>query len=416
MVLFDIVYLLVLVLSVPLWARMLFKREYRRILKHRFSPAIEPAARKRIWIHAVSVGEVKSLKSLIERLRQEYDQEIVLSVTTPSGFEFARMEYQDIEVINAPVDLSFTIKSFLRRINPGVLILNELEIWPNWILLTSRAKIPILLVNGRISEQAYRRYRFFRAFTRGLLSRLDLFLVQAEVYRERFLQLHIPAHKIMVCGSIKAETAFDAAACLPVDREIFKHLRIEKNKKRILCLASTHESDERAAAPLLNELCRSFSVILVPRHIDRVAEIEMLLQDHGVKYVRWSDSKKIDFDEEVLLFDSMGYLFNILKISDLVFMGGTFDKRIGGHNLYEPAVLGKMIVGGPFYNNFPDIGRELEERGAYKKVNGPAELKGFLLDSENIDLEKIAVQAQEAVSKRKGSIACILKQIRGLID
>lgn len=386
-------------------------------MKQRFLPGIERSERKRIWIHAVSVGEVCSLKSLIERLSGESDKEIVLSVTTPAGFEFARREYRQVnmKVIGSPVDFSFTIRRFLEKINPEILILNELELWPNWIILARKQHIPILLINGRISERAFKRYRMIRFLLKGFFNRIDRFLVQAELYRERFLRLRIPGRKIIVCGNIKAETAFGTAAHLPPARDIMKHLKINKNEKKILTLASTHSSDERLVVPFLRKLCRRFSVIMVPRHLNRVEEIEKILKDYGVKYARWSRSDKIDIKEEVLLFDSMGYLFNIFKISDIVFMGGTFDEKIGGHNLYEPAILGKLIVGGPFYNSFPDIGQELEERGVYRKITDPGKLVEILFASDGIDFGNIGIQAVEAVSRRKGSIECILKEMHTLM-
>lgn len=419
MVLFDFLYLVVIILSLPLWLKFLFKKEYRLILKHRLSPGINPGNKKRIWIHAVSVGEVKSVGSLIEQLLETYDRDVVLSVTTPSGFEFAKKEYKDINVtvINAPLDFSFTVKTFLKKVNPGILILNELEIWPNWILKTKKENIPILLINGRISERAFKRYKFFSFFMKRFVNLIDLFLVQASVYKEKFAQLDIPVERIIVCGNIKADTAFAATGSLPAEREIRRYLKINqiRNKKKILTLSSTHLSDERVVIPIINKLRETYSVIIVPRHLNRVDEIEGLLVKHEVTFARWSQAGLIDIENKTLIFDKMGCLFNILKISDIVLMGGTFDKKIGGHNLYEPAVLGKLIIGGPCYNNFPDIGRELEKRGVYKLITGPDQLMELLLNTETIDFERVKTQAVEAVSKRRGAVDCILKEIHTMI-
>lgn len=419
MVIFDFLYLVVIILSLPLWLKFLFKKEYRLILKRRLSPGIDPGNKKRIWIHAVSVGEVKSVRSLIEQLTETYDRDVVLSVTTPSGFGFAKKEYKDINVtvINAPLDFSFTIKTFLKKVNPGILILNELEIWPNWILKTKKANIPILLINGRISERAFKRYKFFSFFLKRFVNRIDLFLVQAGVYKEKFAQLDIPVERIIVCGNIKADTAFATAGVLPAEREIRSYLKINqtRNKKKILTLASTHLSDEKVVIPIINKIREAYSLIIVPRHLNRIEEIERLLVEHKVTFARWSQTGRIDIEEKILIFDKMGYLFNILKISDIVLMGGTFDSKIGGHNLYEPAVLGKLIVGGPCYNNFPDIGRELENRGVYRIIPGPDQLSELLLNTETIDFERVKSQAVEAVSRRRGSVDCILKEIHTLV-
>lgn len=416
--LFDLLYLFILILSLPLWLKFLLKKEYRHILKYRLFPGIEPGKGRRIWLHAVSVGEVISVKSLIEQLVNKYENEIVLSVTTPSGFECAKKEYNHIKVkvINAPFDFSFTIKKFLKNVNPCMMILNELEIWPNWILKTKKANIPVLLINGRISDRSFKRYKIFKFILKRFVNKIDLFLVQAEIYKEKFSQLDCPLDRIIVSGNIKADTAFEAAGSLPDNREILNYLRIgqSQNNRRIITLASTHLSDEKLMIPVINEIQEKYSVIIVPRHISRIEEIERMLADHEVKYARWSKAGYIDMEKEVLIFDKMGLLFYVLKISDIVFMGGTFDRKTGGHNLYEPAVLGKLIVGGPCYNNFPDIGKELAARGVYKIMTDMDQLVEFLLNLTDIDFEKIKPQAVEAVSRRRGSVECILKEIQAI--
>lgn len=418
MALFDFLYSIIILITLPLWIKFLFKKEYRDILKHRLSPAVKASEKKRTWIHAVSVGEVRSVRSLIEQLVDKYDQEIVLSVTTPSGFDFAKKEYNDIDVkiINAPLDFSFTIKKFLKKINPGILILNELEIWPNWILKTQKAGIPILLINGRISVNAFKRYKVFKFFLKRFVNKIDLFLVQAELYKEKFMQLDIPGKRIIVCGNIKADTAFAAAGTLPPDAGIWNYLKINgsENNKKILTLASSHPEDEQVLIPMIKKLRDKYSFIIVPRHLKRTEEIGRVLADQGLRFARWSDAESIDIDKEVLLFDKMGYLFHVLKISDIVFMGGTCSRKTGGHNLYEPAVLGKLIVGGPYYNNFPDIGRELAEKGVYRIVSDPDSTAAFLLDVENIDFENIKARAIETAAGRRGSVACILKEIHAI--
>ena len=420
MLLLDFLYILVIILSLPLWLKFLFKKEYRLILKHRLSPEIKPGKKKRIWIHAVSVGEVKSLRSLIGQLVSTDDRDVVLSVTTPSGFEFAKKEYGDlnVRVINAPLDFSFTIKTFIKKVNPAILILNELEIWPNWILKTKKANIPILLINGRISERAFKRYKFFSFFLKHFVKRIDLFLVQAGIYKEKFAQLEIPPERIVVCGNIKADTAYDASRALPPGEEIWAYLKTGKNrnKKKILTLASSHLSDENIVIPAINRLREAYSVIIVPRHLNRIEEIERLLVEQKVTFARWSQVGSFDIGEQTLIFDKMGYLFNIFKISDIVLMGGTFDSKVGGHNLYEPAVLGKLIVGGPCYNNFPDIGRELVNRGVYKIITDQNRLVELLLNRETIDFGSVKKQAVEAVSRRRGSVNCIMKEIQTLIS
>jgi 3-deoxy-D-manno-octulosonic-acid transferase len=407
-----------LLVTLPiLWAKFLFKKEYRSILKHRLSPTICRSDRKRLWVHAVSVGEVRCLRSLIDELKEKYPgKEIVLSVTTPSGFEYAGKEYPDITVINAPLDFSFTIKRFLKKINPQLVILNELEIWPNWVLITHRKKIPLLLINGRVSDMAFKRYKKSLLLLKFFFKRIDRFLVQAELYKERFRQLGIPEEKIKVCGNIKSDEAFQARNYLALEPEIWEFLGIKPNGKKIVTIASSHQSDEQLIAPIIKKLERNFLFIFVPRHLTRLAEIESLLKKYRAHYSIWSQAAgNNDAPANTFIFDRMGYLFHILKVTDIVFMGGTLEQRIGGHNLYEPAVLGKYIVGGPYYNNFPDIGSELVEKGVYRVVNNSQECLEALLNLKKVNREQVSANAVNAVSRRQGSVQCTLKEIHRFI-
>ncbi|MEI6613938.1 MAG: glycosyltransferase N-terminal domain-containing protein, partial [Chrysiogenales bacterium] len=200
MLILDFLYALILLCTFPFWIKYIFKKKYRQLIKNRLRPQSTASKDKTIWIHAVSVGEVRSLKSLIQLLNEK-KQQVVLSVTTPSGYEFARREYSGLPVIHSPLDLSITIKRFIRCINPKLVIFNELEVWPNWISLLHRKKIPMLLINGRISEAAFSRYSFFSFFLWRFFRQIDCFLVQNNIYKKRFQQLKIPAEKIFVCGN-----------------------------------------------------------------------------------------------------------------------------------------------------------------------------------------------------------------------
>lgn len=418
MLLFDVVYLIFLVLALPLWVKFLLKKEYRKILKHRLSPCINYSKEKRIWIHAVSVGEVRSLKYLVDQLKEKYkNKEIVLSVTTPAGYECAQKEYPDIPVINAPLDFSFAIKRFVKKINPQLMIFNELEIWPNWVLIFRRKQIPMLLINGRVSDLAFKRYKKGLFFLKFFFKRIDHYLVQAELYKKRFQELHIPGEKITVSGNIKADEACKGRAFLSSKQEIMEFLGIKPNGKKIVTAASTHQSDEQLIVPIINRLGKDFLFIIVPRHLTRLKEIEIMLKKHQVNYSVWSKTESAGIKPgKVLVFDKMGYLFHILKITDIVFMGGTLEQKIGGHNLYEPAALGKFIVGGPYYNNFPDIGKELAEKDVYKIVKNSHEFMQILVHYKNFDRKNISKNAVSTVSKRRGSIQCILKEIHRFID
>ncbi len=414
MFIIDLFYFIILVLILPFMPKYLFNKDYRLLLKKRLNPAIIPKKdSNRLWIHAVSVGEVKSLKKLIEEINKIKNVEIILSVTTPTGYKIAKTDYTSIKVIMAPIDFSFTIKKFIRNIKPDILILNELELWPNWISIMYKKNIPVLLINGRMSEVAMAKYKRFKFILKYFFNRINSFLVQGEIYKNRFIELGTNPEKIKICGNIKADEAINSKNQLINKTEILKHLKI-KTKNSIITCASTHISDEKIIFPTIFQSYKKHSFIIVPRHPDRVFEITKELDLLNIEYDIWSKSEEIDLQNKVLIFDSIGYLFKIQSISDLIIMGGTFNKKIGGHNLYEPAILGKNIIGGPNFNNFPDIGEELVNANIYNIVNNSNELyeeinKNF---KKHKDIQKEAI---EIVSNRKGSIECIIKEIQKII-
>lgn len=411
MLILDLLYFLLLLLTWPFWLAYVLKKRYRSLLRSRLRPQLEPAAEQAVWIHAVSVGEVRSLRSLIETLAQG-GQRIVLSVTTPAGYEFARREYPGLPVILSPLDLSFVVRRFIDRIRPRLVVFNELEVWPNWISLLRRRRVPMLLINGRVSDKAFRRYRAFRFILRPFFRNVDRFLVQNELYRQRFLRLHVPAEKITVCGNIKADEAENSVRALPPAGEVRSHLGGAGLARRIVVLASSHERDEQVFIPAIPVLGDDYFFIIVPRHVQRAPAIAARLRRLGVRQALYSRQEAGGPGLQALVYDRMGYLLPIMSIADIVFMGGTFAARTGGHNLYEPAALGKVIVGGPHYNNFPDIGRELEAGGAYRRVSDSAQWLEFLKAFPGLDLKRIGDNARKAVAERKGSLACSIEQVR----
>lgn len=409
MLVLDLVYLLLLLVSWPFWLKYLLKPSYRALLKDRLRPRPGLAGEPPLWIHAVSVGEVRSLKSLIEALK---GQRVVLSVTTPAGYAFARGMFPDLQVFLAPLDLSFVVRRFVETIRPRLIVFNELEIWPNWIALLRRRRVPMLLINGRISQPAFRRYRFFGPLLRPFFRSVDRLLVQNDLYKQRFIRMGIAAERITVCGNIKADEAEGSLAGIPPPAEVFALLQVPLLARRIVILASSHEEDEAVFIPAIAAQAAAYFFIIVPRHIERAEAIADRLQQAGVRCARHSRQKAAGGAIDCLIYDRMGFLFPIMSIADIVFMGGTFQAATGGHNLYEPAALGKVIVGGPHYDNFPEIGRDLEERGAYFRVSDSREWQKFLATFPNIDRQRIGDNARAAVAARKGSLACSIEHIR----
>ena len=176
---------------------------------------------------------------------------------------------------------------------------------------------------------------------------------------------------------------------------------MDKSSKKTMVFASTHSGDEDIFFPVLKEISRDYTSIIIPRHLSRVGEIQKKLNEFNIQYSLWSQIGQSRPENDILIFDHIGYLFNIYKIADIVFMGGTFEKKIGGHNLYEPASQGKCILGGPFTNNFPDIGKELINLGVYRVITDTTEFRKTLTAIKELDFDLIDKKAIRALFQKE---------------
>lgn len=412
----DLVYLLLTLLFFPVAIPYLLRGEYRHLLLRRLHPKLPPL-RGSIWIHAVSVGEVRSLRRLITALRETTSAPIVLSVTTPSGLAVADKLFPDLAaVIPAPVDLSWVVGRFLRRIQPRLMLFHELEIWPTWIAQLSRRHIPVAITNTRISEKAFRRYRRAAWLLRPAFAAVTRWLVQEETYRERLLRLGVPADRMIVCGSLKADEAVDGRDHLPPADEVLAKLGLSRQGLPLLVVASSHPADEELVLPVLAGQKGRLRPVLVPRHPGRIAEIEAACSRLGLVSVRHSDHPGPVFPAaDLLIYDRIGYLFPILSVADLVFMGGTCDPRVAGHNLYEPASLGRPIAGGPHCENFAAIAEALRRADAYRTVTSTAELSAWLAEMNPERRHSEGARARTVAEESRGALACTLSQLRPLL-
>ncbi|MDY0296713.1 MAG: glycosyltransferase N-terminal domain-containing protein [Acidobacteriota bacterium] len=409
----DLLYGLAFLAGLPLWFPRLLKREQRRHLLRRFAPATTPIAAGCIWIHAVSVGEVRGISDLIARVRDTFALPVVLTVTTLSGYNWARKSLADVAVIPAPIDFTWVIRRYLRCLAPRLLLLNELEVWPNWTRLAQQRGIPIVVANARMSAGAFRRYRRFRGLVRASFSRPHAWLAQSSAYMQRFVELGVAPDRIRVCGNIKADQALAAVEHLPSRDEILAHLRAREPRKPLVVLSSTHDEDEARLLPALAAMPIAPAVILVPRHPGRVAAICRRLEKLDLPFAVWSHASAVDLDRGILVYDRIGYLLPLMSIADQVFMGGTFSPHTGGHNLYEPAALGRPIWGGPEFSNFPEISRALLNAGAYRMVTDDAGVAGALALAAD---PATGARARAVVEAMRGTTARILAEIEKWLD
>lgn len=336
-----------------------------------YDPQLLAALKKKpvVWIHAVSVGESRAAIPLIRKIHQDYpDHLVLLSNVTETGHAIA-LENPDVDhCIFFPFDFSWTVKRALSLIKPEAIVIVETEIWPNFTRRAGQLEIPLLLVNGRISDRSYPRYRFVRFLLRPVLETFSAFCMQSQADSERITALGALSSRVENTGNMK----FDH------ELKIVSPEQIAINKKRfslpentaILVAGSTHDGEEKLLVEACNniaeELDRDLILVLIPRHPERKKEVRSLLKSVGVTCrlrSRLEENAPLLAPRDVLLVDTLGEVLDFYSVADLVFVGGSFVP-IGGHNLLEASLLSKPVLFGPHIHNFKEISKKLIRSGA----------------------------------------------------
>lgn len=363
-------------------------RELRgRWIRERFGlldPSIATHNAPLIWVHAVSVGEAIASASLIKKLKERHPSlDIVISTVTDTGRKVAMERMGDSAgIIYVPFDLPFAIHNTVKRIRPSAFIIMETELWPNTIRILSELNIPVLLLNGRISERSFNGYKKLKFFIKDVLKKVSLLCMQEGVYADRIRSLGAEPERVRVIGSFK----FDTRPSAPVP-EWTKAL-----KGPVIIAGSTHRTEEDVVLDAYIKLKNDFprlNLIIAPRHPGRFKEVEELVERRGLEYVKRSEisrqsiagSPKAVFDENaiddrrspaddrrasgglVVILDVMGELSSVYGASDIAVMGGSFIGH-GGQNPLEPAYWERAIVCGPHMENFPFIDNFYKSKGA----------------------------------------------------
>jgi len=374
-----------------------------------------------VWFHAVSVGEVNLLGPLLAELaRRRSDCECVISTTTQTGYALACRRYPEQTVFYCPLDFSWAVRRALRRVRPSLLVLAELELWPNLIRLARSGGARVAVINGRLSPRSFRGYSRFARFIRPMVAGLDLIAAQNAEYADRFLALGALPEKVRVTGSIK----FDGAQS---DRRnpLTQRLRALAGfaPDDIVFLAgSTQEPEEALALDTFRQLQPLHSrlrLVLVPRHPDRFAAVAARLDASGVPWQR-----RTDFDRQspnpavrVLLVDSVGELGGWWGTAAIGFVGGSLSTR-GGQNMIEPAAYGVAVSFGPNTQNFRDVVAALLADDAAVEVQDGDGLTAFVRRGLEDPSYAAALgrRAQSLVAAQAGATARTLDHLLPLID
>ncbi len=390
--LLDIFYLLALVLAAP-W--LLYKAmrtgKYRAGLAQKFFGLVPPRESDRpcVWFHAVSVGEVLMLRRVVALFAQRRpDVDIVVSTTTNTGMELARQHFGNYTLFYFPLDLSWSVRRAIRRVRPTLVVLAELELWPNFIRAARRSGARVSVINGRMSPQSFRGYHRVRFLMRGLLADIEAFAVQTPEYAERFRTVGAPAGRVVVTGSVKYD-GIEIDRGNPRTAELRRHFRLN-HAETIWVAGSTSEPEEAMVLDAYERLrceCPSLRLVVVPRHKERFDEVAQLIASRGLGLVRRSQTAaRADsltptthhspltmqspltphrsLCPSVMLVDTLGELSAVWGLADIAFVGGSFAPR-GGQNMIEPAGYGAAVLFGPGVWNFQDtIDHLLAQGGA----------------------------------------------------
>jgi 3-deoxy-D-manno-octulosonic-acid transferase len=397
-----------------IWPWFVFKYlttgKYRAGIGQRLG-GLPPRTGKSIWVHAVSVGELLQIKPLLKALREQHPGlDIVITYTTKTAAEIAAREFGDYYHCYSPIDLSWVVAKFFRVIDPALVVLIELELWPNWLMHARRKGVPVLLANGRISEKSFRNYRRFKWLLGPAYAGICTWAMQDETYAERAREL--AQSQVVVAGNLK----YDSLKSEPDERAaVFRQL-FNFGDAPVLVCGSTHPGEHEILVDMLPRLsCRC---VIVPRHPERYAAVRELLDRAGLK---WANRSELTPDnptpaDAVILLDTMGELAAVYAVADVVFIGGSLIPH-GGQNMAEPVAMGKATLFGPHTHNFKATVRELKECGGAIEVADAgdleAQLKALLQDAARRDSIGKAGQARLIASK--GALARYMELIKELL-
>jgi 3-deoxy-D-manno-octulosonic-acid transferase len=410
----NLAYLMLLAMASPLLIyRALRHGKYRTGWRQKLWGRLPMRSSQRtcIWLHAVSVGEVLLLRTVIDGLRRRLpDAEIWLSTTTHTGHGVARQKCPDCRIVYFPLDFTWAVRNALARVRPDLIALAELELWPNFVRQAHALGVPLVLINGRISERSFRGYRWIRSVMRPTLRRFARLGVQTEEYRQRLMQLGACGQRTVVTGSVKFD-GVEADRDNPRTRGLRAALGIAPGD-RVLVAGSTHAPEEQLVLQSYCQLRSEFPdlrLVLAPRHLERFDESDALVRAAGLPLARRSNRRhahkgSVADQRPVLLLDTLGELADCWGLADVAFVGGSLSRR-GGQNMLEPCAYGAAVLLGPNTWNFRHAVELLRSRSAVSIVHDGTgmtrEVRRLLHD--DLDARRMGQAARELVQSQQGA-------------
>ncbi|NOX67996.1 MAG: 3-deoxy-D-manno-octulosonic acid transferase [Gammaproteobacteria bacterium] len=418
-----VIYAILTYVLLPVYAiywivRGISNHTYWDRMGQRFGLGFPQLTKGSIWVHAVSVGEVQASVPLVRALITRFpDRQILITTVTPTGAEHVRSLFND-DVCHCyiPFETPVAVDQFFNAVKPVLALIMETEIWPNLYHACGSRKIPLVLVSARISPKSVKNYRRLLPLFRETLSHGILIAAQGEADAKRFLMLGANPDRTRITGNIKFD--IEMPADLGIRGAKLRHDII--GNRPVWIAASTHEGEEEQVLSAHKTILQSIPdvvLILVPRHPERFAVVQSLLQKQQWKYVTRTSHKSVSSAAQVLLGDTMGELPLFYAASDVAFVGGTLVP-VGGHNLLEPGALGLPVITGPHLFHTQDIADLFTEVGASKIVQSAAELADAVLPLiEDDDLaQEIGQKGKQVVASNKGALQRLLVLLEPLVE
>ncbi len=410
-----LLYLLIPFALLKLLYRGLRAPDYLKRWPERFGFFAHKVTQPSIWIHAVSVGELQAAIPIINALQIRYPgTPIVVTSTTPTGLARAQAVFADrIITGHIPYDLPGALRRFLNRTQPKIAIIMETELWPNLFEQCKQRKIPVAIVNARLSERSARGYQRFTTLTQFILQRISWMAAQNKADGQRFLQLGLAAERLTITGNVKFDQPIQVAAV-----QQGKTLKATFGSRPVWIAASTHQGEDEHVLASFAELKKhhpTLLLILVPRHPERFNNVADLCTRQNWQVVRRSLKQAVNKNTDVLLGDTMGEMITFFAASDVVYMGGSLVP-VGGHNMIEPAALGLPIITGPHTFNFAQITQQLIALKAAQQITNVNELtRTVRYYLENPQQRKTAGAAGlQWLQENKGATARVVEHLSEL--
>ncbi len=424
----DLLYLLVAAAYSPVVVyRAVRHKRYRTGWDQRFGKITRRSPTKKcIWLHAVSVGEVNAAKTIVKELKNKFGNfEIVISTTTDTGFARATNLFsENHQVFYFPFDFSWTMRRAFKNIRPAICLLMELEVWPNFVHIAQQLNVPVIVVNGRISDRSFTSYKKVRPLIKKMFNRVTLVLAQTDEYARRFKEIGCPDEKVIVTGSLKYDTA---QITNKVEGADVLAAQLNINDERLWVAGATGNDEEKILLDVYQNLKQQnqFSdlrLAIVPRKPERFDEVAQLIERTGFPLIRYSRIKNNTApppanNQTIILGDTMGDLRKFYSLATIIFVGRSLVP-MGGSDMTEAAALGKCTIFGPHAFNFKQtVDVLLKDNGAIMVKDKQQLLQTMQKCLSEPDFaQSIAKNGQEVIRKNQGATAKSFDQIAKFLN